>query len=100
MFWITKSFEYGAAWSADQDIFVALQMIVAAEGSHNYRKMIMAISSDDETDTVYIGGPRQNLTAAFPDYKLVTGALPVMTSILVADQSEWPNHISIKDFAA
>ncbi len=33
MFWITKSFEYGAVWSADQDIFAALQMIVAAEGS-------------------------------------------------------------------
>ena len=35
MFWITKSFEYGVAWSADQDKFAALQMIVAAEGNDN-----------------------------------------------------------------
>ena len=60
----------------------------------------MAMSSSDETDIVYIGVPRQNLTTAFPDYKPMTGALPIMTCILVADQSEWPKHISIRNIAA
>ena len=98
MLWITKQFPFGAEWASDQDAFAALQMVVAAQGGDDYRKMVMALSSDYVTDTVFIGMPRSDLTSAFPGYLPMDGELPPMTSVLVGDQSEFPKHLDVKGF--
>lgn len=96
--WIAKQFPFGAEWASDQDAFAALQMVVAAQGGDDYRKMVMALSSDNVTDTVFIGMPRSDLTSAFPDYLPVAGELPPMTTVLLGDQTEFHKHFDVRSF--
>lgn len=88
MQWFAKSFDRGSLWSGDQDRFEALLTKIAANGTDDYRKVLM-ISLDDDagSERVYLRPPDQH-GDLFPGYEK-TSAPIAATSLLVGDQSEF-----------
>lgn len=89
MLWLTKTFPFGAHWAADQDRFVTMMMSLAANGTGDYRKVLM-VTLDGEpfkTEHVYLLLP-EACKHLFPGYEKATAPAAV-TSLLVGDQIEF-----------
>jgi hypothetical protein len=97
MHWITKTFPHDGSYSADQDLLGKLQMRLAAQGGDAYRHVTMAARSEDLTDDVYIGLPRKEFAVLFQGYLPVTVALPEMTTLLLGEDSVWPQHLTVRE---
>lgn len=88
MRWFAKSFERGALWADDQDRFASIMMTIAANGTDDYRKILMVAFDDDSgTERVYLRLP-EPYNHLFPGYEKAD-APTVATSLLVGDQMEF-----------
>lgn len=97
MHWITKTFPRDGSYSADQDLLGKLQMQLAAQGGDSYRHVTMAARSDDLKEDVYIGLPRKEFASLFQGYIPLAGALPEMTTLLLGEESVWPQHLTVRE---
>lgn len=89
MIWLSKEFPFGAQWAADQDRFVEVMQLIAANGTNDYAQVLMVLNDDDRftTDNVFLRLPGA-YRHFFPAYEK-SEAPARAQSLLVGNQTEF-----------
>ena len=98
MIWIKKTFpRFGVGWANDQTRFADLQLGVAADGTDAYRQMLMgSVRKDDDRENEDIFLRLGDACASFfPGYARGEAPPPMVTSLLVGDQTEFDRSFSV-----
>ena len=105
MIWLKKTFpRYGAEWGQDQMRFAELQLVVAADRTDAYRKMMMVTVEDQTndhpaTEDVYLRLPDSAYRHLFPGYELNYSGPAEISSLLVGDQTEVGRQFRMREEA-
>jgi hypothetical protein len=101
--WLKKTIPHGAGWDDDQRRLMALSMAVAANGTDDYRQIMMFsvedVSDVSREDDVYVGLPHSAYAPLFAGYDPTEEVPTEVTSLIaVTDTEEFFRMFSVRGY--